>query len=308
MMRRIGLIGVPSSAGASWPGQDKAPQALRSAGLVARLEAAGWHVVDHGDLPRVLSQPDPDNRRAQNLAAVVNVVRSVANQVDVALREGEVPLVIGGDCTITIGVVSGYLRRHDDLALLYLDGHIDLYSPATDTDGILDSMGVAHMIGEPGAAEELAHIGPRYPLLPEDRIVFFGDDITEPDGPEAEVLARRTMYRCPAERVRGRPMDASVETLRHLEGLASRFLMHFDLDAVDFVDFPAADVPQFNAGLTFAEAIESLHSFAMSPRFGGFVVTEFNPDHAAEERNLAADLVQGIADVLSIDGRNARAP
>jgi arginase len=30
--REIGLLGVPSSAGAHWPGQEKAPRAQRSAG------------------------------------------------------------------------------------------------------------------------------------------------------------------------------------------------------------------------------------------------------------------------------------
>jgi arginase len=74
------------------------------------------------------------------------------------LRDGELPLVIGGDCTIELGVLSGFLRAGEDPALLYLDGSVNLYTPATNPTGILDSMGVAHMVGEPGAAEELAQI------------------------------------------------------------------------------------------------------------------------------------------------------
>jgi len=35
--RGIGLLGVLSSAGAHWPGQEKAPRTLREAGLVG-----GW--------------------------------------------------------------------------------------------------------------------------------------------------------------------------------------------------------------------------------------------------------------------------
>lgn len=299
-MRRIGLIGVPSSAGAHWPGQEKAPQALRAAGLVARLETAGCRVVDHGDLPRVRFRPDPEHRRAQHLGAVVEVARSVADMVETALRADETPLLIGGDCTITVGAVSGVLRHTDDFALLYLDGGVDLYTPATNPEGILDSMGVAHMLGEPGAAEELSRLGPRHPLMTEDRIVYFGRDQGEPGDPESAVLARRSMYRYPAERVRGRPQVAAAEALGHLEGLASRFLVHLDVDAIDFVDFPAADVPQFNAGLTFEEAMESVGVFAASPRFGGLVVTEFNPDHTDEEGVLAATLAQGIADVLAL--------
>jgi arginase len=49
MRRALGVIGVPSSAGAYAPGQEKAPQALRDAGLLAGLRAAGVEVVDHGD-------------------------------------------------------------------------------------------------------------------------------------------------------------------------------------------------------------------------------------------------------------------
>ncbi len=47
--RTIGFIGVPSSAGAHWPGQEKAPGMLRGAGLVEHIESAGCTVVDHAD-------------------------------------------------------------------------------------------------------------------------------------------------------------------------------------------------------------------------------------------------------------------
>jgi hypothetical protein len=60
----LGLIGVPSSAGAHWPGQEQSPAALRAAGLIARLRAGGISVVDHGDLPavRCVPQPPADSR------------------------------------------------------------------------------------------------------------------------------------------------------------------------------------------------------------------------------------------------------
>jgi arginase len=118
--RKMGLIGVPSSAGAHWPGQEKAPGVLRGARLVERLESAGCAVVDHGDLPRFRFRPDRGH--PQNLAAVIEVARSVAGRVEGALGDGEIPLVIGGDCTIELGVLCGFLRAGEDPALLYLDG------------------------------------------------------------------------------------------------------------------------------------------------------------------------------------------
>ena len=292
--RRMGLIGVPSSAGAHWPGQEKAPGVLRGAGLVERLESAGCTVVDHGDLPRFRFRPDGGH--PQNLAAVIEVARSVAERVEGALGDGEIPLVIGGDCTIELGVLCGLLRAGEDPALLYLDGGVDLRTPETNPTGILDSMGVAHMVGEPGAAQELCRIGPRFPLMDDEAIVLFG---YEPNPPEMGVLGRRSMPRYPAEVVRGRAREAADEALGYLEGRAGRFVVHFDVDVIDFVDFPVADVPQHNAGLTFRDAMACLGVFAASPSFGGLVVTEFNPDHADEEGELAKVFVREVADVLA---------
>jgi hypothetical protein len=66
----LGLIGVPSSAGAHWPGQEQTPAALRAAGLIARLRAGGISVVDHGDLPavRCVPQPPADSRPGSTIA------------------------------------------------------------------------------------------------------------------------------------------------------------------------------------------------------------------------------------------------
>ena len=267
MSRRVGLIGVPSSAGAHWPGQDKAPRVLREARLVERLESAGCTVVDRGDLPRVRFRPDRGH--PQNLATVIEVARSVAARVESALRDGETPVVIGGDCTIELGMLSGFLRAGEEPALLYFDGGPDLRTPADNPTGILDSMGVAHMIGEARVAEELARIGPRFPLMPDDQVVYFGYEPVVGEPFEAEIAERRGMARYPAEFVRSGPNDAATEALDYLEGRARRFVVHFDVDVIDFVDFPVADVPQIKAGLTFRDAVACLNeSFKTLTRDG----------------------------------------
>jgi arginase len=294
--RTIGLIGVPSSAGAHWPGQDKAPRALREAGMVGRLEAVGLSVVDHGDLPRARFRPDREHRNPQNLKTVVEVARLVADRVEEALLADEMPLVVGGDCTIELGVLSGFVRAGRDPALLYLDGGVDLRTPETNPTGILDSMGVAHMVGEPGSAEELARVGPRFPLMGDERIALFG---YEPNPPEMGVLQRRSMSRYPAKIIQGRAREAAAEVLARIEEEAERLVVHFDVDVIDFVDFPIADVPQHNAGLTFREAMECLKVFTASPSFAGLTITEFNPDHADEEGTLASGFASEVATALA---------
>ena len=149
-MGEFGLLGVPSSAAAHGPGQEKAPAALRRAGLPERLAAAGARLADYGDLPVARWRPDPHQRRPHNLRAVLDVLRETSRRVGEILADGRVPLVLGGECTVTIAVMAAFQDRGIEPALLYLDGGVDLFTPATNPTGILDSMGVAHLLGEPG--------------------------------------------------------------------------------------------------------------------------------------------------------------
>ena len=306
MPRTIGLIGAPSSAGAHWPGQEKAPAALRALGLIERLEDAGLHVDDHGDLPRVRFRPDKRQRHQQNLLAVVEVAVQVAERVEATLPADQVPLVLGGDCTIELGVVAGALRsgRDGELGLLYVDGHADLNTPLTSPSGILDSMGVAHMVGEEGTAEELGRVGPRFPLMPEEMIVLFGYNPLELNDAEANALTRRRMPRYPLSEIRGRAEEAAAKALSEIEGRAGRFLVHLDVDVIDFTDCPIADVPQQGAGLEAREAISCLKFFVQSPKFAGLTITEINPDHADEEGALLRGFADSIAEVLAPVGRS----
>ena len=56
-MATIGMLGVPTSAAAHWPGQEKAPRALRDAGLPQRLRDAGLDVADR--IALTLDGPSP---------------------------------------------------------------------------------------------------------------------------------------------------------------------------------------------------------------------------------------------------------
>src|SRR4030081_338229 len=117
---KLGLIGVPSSAGAHGPGQEKAPAALRNAGLLGALREAGIDVEDLGDLPVTRFQPDPANRRRQSRSQVIKVARQVADQVATAVERDMIPLVLGGDSSITLGVVAGLVRGQPDLGSCYV--------------------------------------------------------------------------------------------------------------------------------------------------------------------------------------------
>lgn len=297
MRGELGLLGVPSSAAAHGPGQEKAPAALRRAGLVERLTAAGVRLADYGDLPPARWRPDPDQRRPHNLRAVVGVLGAASRGVGAVLAGGRAPLVLGGECTVTIAVMSAFRDRGTAPALLYMDGGVDLFTPATNPTGILDSMAVAHLLDEPGAAAELAGLGRARPLLADDRLLLFG--YTPDHGVQQQVMGRRGLAGIPADRVRGRPREAAEEALARVTAAADRFLVHLDVDVVDFLDLPMADIPQHNAGLTFDEAMTCLAVFAGHQGLAGLVVTELNPDQGAEDGSTADTLVGGLVGALA---------
>ena len=221
MLGEFGLLGVPSSAAAHGPGQEKAPAALRRAGLLERLTAAGGRVVDYGDLPVARWRPDPRQRRPHNLPAVLDVLRQTSRRVGEILADGRVPLVLGGECSVTIAVMAAFRDRGIEPALLYMDGGVDLFTPATNPTGILDSMGVAHLLDEPGTAAELAGLGSSRPLLRDDRLLLFG--YTDYPGAEHEVLVRRDLAGLPAEQIHGRPEQAAEQALARVRASADRF-------------------------------------------------------------------------------------
>ena len=201
MAKKLGLIGVPTSMGAFAPGQEKGPRALREADLLGRLSRAGIEVVDHGDGGEVRRwRPDRANRHAQNLPAVVEVVRETAGRVGEAHAAGHLPLVVGGDCTVELGTVAGLMPPEGSggrLGLIYFDVHPDLNVPVSVGEGALDWMGVAHMLGEEGTAEPLSRAGPRFPLLGEEDVFLFSYGPEQATEHERSVIGRRGLKGTP---------------------------------------------------------------------------------------------------------------
>lgn len=272
----ISIIGVPSSAGAYGVGSERAPEALRLAGLVAALTAEGLDITDLGDSEIVRFRPDPHHRRAQNLERVADVVHDVAARVEHVVRDGTLPLVIGGDCTITLGVLDGMLRAGRDPALAYLDGDLDLSTPATTTSGILDAMGVAHMLDIDGVDDELAGIGSRRPLLDGRSLALIGHEEAGRDA--AALLDERGAHRVAASCARSDPGAAARRALDALDG-DKPLVIHFDVDVVDSVDCPLAQFPHFNTGISLADATTCLTELCAAPNLAALVVTEVNPHH-----------------------------
>jgi arginase len=299
MSPQLGVIGVPTSAGAFAPGQEQAPTALREAGLIELLRETGLDVRDHGDREPWRWRPDRENPYAQNLGKVVEILTDTARRVAEATAGGATTLVLGGDCTVGLGSVAGHAQTGDRIGLVYFDAHADLNLPRGGTPGALDWTGLAHMLGERDTADELVGFGPRTPLLEPEQVVLFGWDPEQAQPVERETIERRSIEVVAGDEVSADPGGAAQRALELLGDRTERLLVHFDVDVVDFTDTPLSENPGRNEGLTYDVAIRALEELLRAPALAGLTVTELNPAHTEEEAGsivrLARDLAHGLA-------------
>jgi len=292
--KKIALIGAPSSAAAFEPGLEKAPAAIRAAGLVEKLQSAGYEVLDHGDCaPHHFSQDD-EHPRARNAAEVVAGLNELRLRAEQAVKSGALLLVLGGECVQAMGVVAAARRYYKHVNLLWVDRDADLNTPATTPSGRLDGMVVAHFTGR-GAAELVRFWG-EPPLVREPDITLFGLERIDP--PEQEFLNRSPIRRVLAVDIQAAgAAKAAKEALDHLHAEAREFVLHFDTDVIAAEDFGAVPVPG-SGGLRLDEVREALRIFAASKNLLAIDVVEFNPekDPDGSKAKLLVDL---LADVLA---------
>jgi arginase len=291
MTRDVALIGVPSGAGACGVGQHGTPAALRAAGLAERLADAGMAVSDLGDSPPWPWRPDRTNRRAQNLGAVVEQVRTTATRVADGLAVPvRIALVLGGDCTIGIGTVAGAQSVLGDIDL-----HADLNTPASAGDGALNWMALAHMLAIPDSEPSLAEATGRVPIIDPAQVVLFGHGRAQATGWERNQIKRLDLARFAVEDVATDPEAVAEAALGLLASRAERYLIHLDVDVVDFTDAPISEHTSRNTGLPLGVMFRALKVLAAGDGLAAITVTEINPKNAAAEDGLLERFAESLA-------------
>ena len=233
----LSVIGAPSSAGAYGPGQERAPEVFRRHGLITSLKARGIDVVDRGDGAVAHWRADEANPTAGNVGLVTDVVLELAESVASALADDHNVLVLGGDCTVELGTVAGAIRSGTTVGLAYIDLDADLNTPETG-DGILDWMGVAHLLDVPGSHDGLASVAHRRPMLSPDAVrLYAAENVTEP---EREVIDRLDIGGESLAAVLTEPSAVAARTRAWAEAFDS-VLVHVDFDVLDYDRFPIAE-------------------------------------------------------------------
>jgi arginase len=300
LSRRFALTGVPSGLGACGVGQDETPSALRSAGLIDQLRRAASSVDDLGDSASRPWRPDRDNPRAQNLAGIVEMVQETAAGVATALTDAtRVVLVVGGDCTVGIGTVAGVQRALGEVGVVYFDIHSDLNTPSTAGDGALDWMGLGHMLAVPGAEPTLVEAAGQAPMLRPEQVVLFAHGRRQATAFERNQIERLGLARHTVEDVADDPEGQARAALEDLTRRLERYVIHLDVDVVDFTDAPISEHTARNTGLPLETMLRALKVLASGPGLAAITLAELTPRNAAVEEGLLERFAQSLAAAIA---------
>jgi arginase len=286
----IALLGSPTSAASLTPGHERGPAAWREAGFVERLREIGFTVTDHGDCTKRVTQPDDEHPRARNVKQVLIGLEELRPKVEVAVKSGALPLLLGGDDSIVLGTIAGCRRYYRNVSLVSMDGDAGLNEPATTRSGCIDGMVLSHVIGR--GAPELVRFWGEPPLVREPNVALFG--VSRFDPPEQEFLSRSPLRRYPADQMASKgPSLCATEALERVHGLEHEFVLLVDLDVIGAEDFQATNLSA-PGGMRWDEFTQALQIFLRQPTLAALVVSAYNP-----ERDVDGAAAKRLLDVLT---------
>jgi len=301
--KKVALIGVPTSAGSHGPGAERAPAALRAAGLASRLAAAGFDLVDHDDTPAFLFQPDQEHPRARNTAAVVQALAALRAKVEVAVKSGALLLILGGDCAITPGTIAGIRRYYREAGVFWMDRDADLNTPTTSPSGCVHGMTVAHLTGR-GAAE-IVRFSADMPMVREPNLALYGIERLDP--PEEQFLATSTLRTYYAADIARRGAAATArEALDRIHAAQIPFVLHYDVDVISSPEFTACGFPAEGA-MRARHIREALAEVVTAPHLLAIELCEYFPELDGDG-SAASFLVEMFAEALALRLRVLTAP
>ncbi|HJU85909.1 MAG TPA: arginase [Gemmatimonadota bacterium] len=296
----IHVIGVPLDLGAGRRGVDMGPSAVRIAGVRERLERLGYRVTDTGDVPVPIPESaDPGDPKAHYLPQIAEVATALADRVADAMRAGAIPLVLGGDHSLSIGSIAGAARwareNDEDVGLLWFDAHADMNTPDTTPSGNIHGMPLAASLGYGDPA--LTEIAGFSPKVRWDRTVLIGArDVDRGERALIREAGIRTFT------MREIDEDGIVPVLEEALAIVSEgtagFLVSWDMDFVD-PNFAPGVGTAVKGGVDYREGHLALEIVSDTDGMIAMDLVETNP--ILDEHNRTGRL--GMELILSAFGK-----
>ena len=283
------MIGAPMDLGQMRRGVDMGPSAIRYAGAIERLENIGYEVHDMGDIEIGRPQTVTDSKTGlRNLEAVVKSNMKLVEKVDEIMKNGNFPLILGGDHSIAIGTLTGVSKYFNNLGVIWFDAHGDLNTPETSPSGNIHGMPLAVSFGLGDSS--LTQMGGYSPKIKKENIVIIGArslDEGERNFIKEKGIKVYTMHEIDQQ---GMPL-VMEKTIQYLKERCDGVHLSLDLDALDPLYAPGVGTPVMG-GLNYRESHLAMEMLAESRLITSAEFVEVNP--ILDERNKTGILTVGL--------------
>ena len=261
-----GLMGAPIYTLARYKGMGDAPGALRKAGVSGAL-AVGEEL---GDVEIPVLKNDLVEGATKNLTCFKDATVRIYNFVRKAGAERAV--VLGGECSETVGAMAGFAQTLGGKAgMLWLDAHGDYNTPSMSPSGYIGGMCLALACGK--APDLGLDFGSGYPLA-DERLVHVGSRAL--DAPEVAAFNSSPAKLYTAQQVKKTgAADVAEEAARHLDNRSDWVACHLDVDVVDPEYIPAVNYPT-PGGLTPEEVAMLVKTLHRTGKMKVFEVAAYN--------------------------------
>ncbi|MFD0693139.1 arginase [Paenibacillus sp. GCM10027628] len=291
--KQLSLIQVPFGLGAGRPGTEDGPESMIQAGLIRQIRKTDYELAGEYKVRCPLpSASHSSGDLVKHLPEVKEVSRMVAKQVSQAVLGGTIPLVLGGDHSITIGVLAGLSSQFSNLGVIYFDAHAGLNTEITSPTGHLNGMPLAVALGK--AQLKLSEIADNTISIKSDNVVIIGVRDVEPD--ERELIQSEGITCFTMHDIDRMGIEKVIEKAMQIAGDGTDGIhVSFDADCLDPLEAPGVGMP-VPGGLTYREAHFACELLAESGRITSIDVVEVNSlqDESRRTARLAVGLIASL--------------
>jgi arginase len=288
----ISLIGAPCEAGANVTGSAKGPDSLRRAGICDSLVRMGCKVEDQGNLQAKAPEQNSTVMGYRNFHEVVAWARAVHIAVAGALKEGNVPVLLGGDHSLAMGSISAVAahcrREHKSLRVLWLDAHADFNTASTSITGNMHGMPLTALCGQ--GPSELTQLAGFYPALQTSQIRLLGVRSIDPE--EHRAVRRAALPILTMRHIQGRGIVRAMNAALADIVPGTHVHVSFDVDCIDPSVLPGVSTPE-KGGLQLDTLRYCMARIAQTGCVASVDLVELNPvaDPTGESAKRAVDLL-----------------
>lgn len=177
----------------------------------------------------------PRGRWRRGWQGVIAINSGLRDAVKKAIRERCLPIVFGGGCLVSLGVISG-LGGTDDLGAIWFDAHGDLNTPETSLSGCIEGMPLALLLGRFG--EEIRRELSILPSLQAERVVLAAARDLDPG--EESFIRQSNLLHLSADIFRKPGYENElIGLLANWVERCSGCYLHIDVDCMATEDAPA---------------------------------------------------------------------